>query len=61
MQIVATIQVAASIMRMAWFSVSTMNTLPANTYNYDVWRTDSGSEAVLSIGQVQVRPSVRVP
>ena len=36
-------------------------TLPAGVYVYDVQRTDSGSEAVLSIGNFNLRPSVLYP
>jgi hypothetical protein len=35
--------------------------LSAGQYAYDVWRTDSGSAANLSLGLLVVKSSVRVP
>lgn len=35
--------------------------LTANTYAYDIWRTDSGSAAGLSIGSFTMKGSVRTP
>lgn len=35
--------------------------LSAGTYAYDVWRTDSGSAAELSIGALAMKGSVRIP
>ena len=29
-------------------------------YGYDVWRTDSGAEACLSVGQFLIKPNARV-
>ena len=36
-------------------------TIPAGVYVYDVQRTDSGSEAVLSIGKFNLQPSILYP
>lgn len=35
--------------------------LSANTYAYDIWRTDSGSAAGLSIGSFTMKGSVKTP
>lgn len=35
--------------------------LSAGKYAFDVWRTDAGSEAILAIGNMIVKGSVRVP
>ena len=32
-----------------------------DTYQYDVWRIDSGNERILSIGQFIVTPNARIP
>ena len=36
-------------------------TLPAGAYSYDVWRTDSGSAAVLALGTLTMAGTVKVP
>lgn len=37
------------------------STLPVGTYDYDVWRTDSGSAATLDLGKLTVKGSVKTP
>jgi hypothetical protein len=42
-------------------SAANTTTLSAGRYTYDVWRTDSGSNAALAIGALTVKGSVRLP
>lgn len=42
-------------------SATVTTSLPDGMYAYDLWRTDSGSEACLSTGAMQVKGSVRLP
>lgn len=42
------------------FTAANTTTLGPGTFAYDVWRTNAGSEAVLSIGILEVMPEVRV-
>jgi hypothetical protein len=34
--------------------------LAPGDYHYDIWRTNAGSECVLSIGVLKIKPEVRV-
>lgn len=38
---------------------STQTNIPAGAYAYDIWRTDTGSECVLSIGALVIQQDVR--
>lgn len=51
---------ASGIFTVSLASATTAALLPG-VYAYDVWRTDSGSAAALSIGSITVRASVKVP
>lgn len=48
------------VFTVAFTSAQTL-ALSVGTYAYDVWRTDSGSAAALSLGKLQVTGTVRVP
>lgn len=51
---------AAGIFAVALTAAQTL-TLPVGTYDYDIWRTDSGSAATLDLGKVTVKGSVKTP
>jgi hypothetical protein len=58
----ATITTAAAGTFAVALTAAQTSTLSASSqYTYDVWRTDSGSAAALSVGMVTVLGSVRVP
>lgn len=57
----ATITNAAAGIFTVALSAAQTNLLPAGQLPYDVWRTDSGSAAALSVGMLVVRGSVRIP
>lgn len=57
----ATIQTAAAGTFKVPFTSAQTSGLSANTYAYDVWRTDSGSQAALSIGSLTIKGSPRTP
>lgn len=59
--IVATTVVAASGTFSVTLTAAQTAALTMDTYVADVWRTDSGSEALLATGRLQVKGTVRVP
>lgn len=58
--VAATLTTPAAGLLTVTLSTAVTTALPDGMYAYDLWRTDSGSEACLSIGGVQVKGSVRL-
>jgi len=57
----ATITVAAAGTFAVALTAAQTTSLPAGTYDYDVWRTDSGSAAALALGKATVKGTVKLP